>query len=254
MNNRNSSRPENITPFQIVLLVLSVYVLVAIFIDLAFQLPPEVARLLQATDNFICFIFLADFFVRFTNAERKLSFLKWGWVDFVSSIPTIDILRWGRLIRVVRLMRLMHAFRSIRVIAMFIAENRARSGLAAVTAAALLLLIGSSIAILTFEKTPNANIQTADDALWWALTTITTVGYGDKFPQTFEGRIVGAILMTGGISLFGVLTASLASYFTKANEKPSELNVILEELRCIRQKLETLEIHQSNNPNRNPGL
>lgn len=239
----NSVAEDKITPFQIVLVVLSVYVLIAIFVDLAFPLPPEISKVLRTTDNLICFVFLGDFFVRFSRAERKLAFLKWGWIDFVSSIPAFDVLRFGRVVRIVRVLRLLHAFRSVRVIVSFISEQRERTGLAAVTATAILILVGSSIAILTFEQGANSNIRTADDAIWWAMATITTVGYGDKYPLTPEGRIVAAILMMAGISLFGVFTASVASYFTKDKTppQPNELMLIYQELRSIREKLELLE-------------
>jgi voltage-gated potassium channel len=71
----------------------------------------------------------------------------------------------------------------------------------------------SSIAILQFEKDVNSNIKTAEDAIWWSYVTITTVGYGDKFPITTEGRIIGAMLMTAGVGIFGTFTALVSSWF-----------------------------------------
>ena len=59
----------------------------------------------------------------------------------------------------------------------------------------------------------NSNIKTAEDAIWWSYVTITTVGYGDKFPITTEGRIIGAILMTTGVGIFGTFTALVSSWF-----------------------------------------
>ena len=77
------------------------------------------------------------------------------------------------------------------------------------------MVIFSSIAILQVETDPNSNIKTAEDAIWWAYVTITTVGYGDKFPVTTEGRIIAAVLMTVGVGLFGTFTAFLASWFVE---------------------------------------
>ena len=68
--------------------------------------------------------------------------------------------------------------------------------------------------MLLFESAAdNANIKTAGDALWWAYVTITTVGYGDRYPVTTPGRIIGVMLLTAGVGLYGVLTAYLANFF-----------------------------------------
>ena len=62
---------------------------------------------------------------------------------------------------------------------------------------------------------PDANIKTAEDALWWSYVTITTVGNGDRFPVTTGGRIIGTLLMTAGVGLFGTFTAFVSSWFLK---------------------------------------
>jgi voltage-gated potassium channel len=75
------------------------------------------------------------------------------------------------------------------------------------------MLIFGSIAILQVEQDPNSNIKTAEDSIWWAFVTITTVGYGDKYPVTTEGRIIAAFLMVAGVGLFGTFTGFIASWF-----------------------------------------
>jgi len=92
-------------------------------------------------------------------------------------------------------------------------QNKKQGALTSASIVAILMLIFSSIAILQVETDPNSNIKTAEDAIWWAYVTITTVGYGDKFPVTTEGRIIAALLMTVGVGLFGMFTAFLASWF-----------------------------------------
>jgi len=84
---------------------------------------------------------------------------------------------------------------------------------------AILLIIFSSIAILQVENAPASNIKTAEDAIWWSYVTITTIGYGDKFPVTIEGRIIAMLLMTVGVGLFGTFTAYIASIFVSDNKK-----------------------------------
>lgn len=82
------------------------------------------------------------------------------------------------------------------------------------TGATTLVGLCASLAVLDAERgAPDATITTFPDALWWTLSTITTVGYGDLYPVTPEGRLVAATLMVGGIALLGVLTGLVASWF-----------------------------------------
>jgi voltage-gated potassium channel len=67
-----------------------------------------------------------------------------------------------------------------------------------------------------------SNIKTFSDGLWWAVTTVTTVGYGDRFPTTTEGRLLAVLLMITGISLVGVITASVAAWFVKMSQEDSQ--------------------------------
>jgi voltage-gated potassium channel len=68
---------------------------------------------------------------------------------------------------------------------------------------------------------PDANIDSIAEALWWAVVTVTSVGYGDAFPMTAAGRVVAIVLMILGIGLFGILAAALASYFLATEEGPN---------------------------------
>lgn len=81
---------------------------------------------------------------------------------------------------------------------------------------ALFVAYISAIQITIIERSANgSNIKTFEDGLWWAITTVTTVGYGDRFPTTNEGRALAVLLMITGISLIGVITASVASWFVR---------------------------------------
>ncbi len=148
--------------------------------------------------------------------------MKWGWIDLIASIPTLDFMRAGRLLRLIRLIRILKAFRSTKLIVQHIFKNKIQGTLTSVSLIAVLMLLFSSIAILEFETDPNSNIKTAGDAVWWAYVTITTVGYGDKYPVTTEGRIIAAILMTVGVGLFGTFTAFVSSWFVKDNPTNKE--------------------------------
>ncbi len=197
----------------LIILILSIYVLGALLVDTFIKLPTEISSLLLKIDNFICIVFLLDFFIRFKKAENKLKFMKWGWIDLISSIPYVDILRVGRLFRLIRLFRVLRAFRSTKVLVHHIFKNKVKGTMTTVSMITVLIIISSSISILIVENVPESNIKTAEDAIWWAMVTITTVGYGDKFPVTTEGRIIAVVLMITGVSLFGVFTGYISSIF-----------------------------------------
>lgn len=217
-----SDLEKKFTLFQVVIVVLSLYVLISLVISTFLNLSPEIKQLLDYIDNLICIIFLVDFSIRFFQAKNKLKFMKWGWIDLISSIPTFDMFRAGRLLRLVRILRIMRAFRSTKVLLKFVFKKKAQGAFTTASIFAILIIIFSSIAILQVETTDNGNIKSAEDALWWAFTTITTVGYGDKFPVTTEGRIIGVILMTAGIGLFGVFTGFIASWFVEEHKREDD--------------------------------
>lgn len=219
MNKPEDKAPEKLGFLNILILVLSMYVLIALMIDTFIKLPPEVSRILILIDNIICGVFLFDFAKRFYQSDNKLKFMKWGWIDLISSIPTLDFMRAGRALRLVRLLRILRAFRSTKHLVHHVFKSRMQGTLTAAAIIAVLMVIFSSIAILQVETDPNSNIKTAEDAIWWAYVTITTVGYGDKFPVTTEGRIIASLLMTVGVGLFGTFTAFLASWFIEQTKK-----------------------------------
>lgn len=204
--------------FNIIILVLSLYVLISLIVSTFFVLSDEVTVLLNYVDNVICIVFLVDFAIRFKKANNKLVFMKWGWIDLISSIPYIDFLRAGRVLRLIRLIRVFKAFKATKLIFEHINKNKKQSALTSVALISFLMVIFSSIAILQFEKDVNSNIKTAEDAIWWSYVTITTVGYGDKFPITTEGRIIGAVLMTMGVGIFGTFTALVSSWFIEKKD------------------------------------
>lgn len=206
---------EKLNFFNLLIIILSFYVLGSLIVDTFFKLSPEISKVLVYVDNVICVIFLIDFIIRFKRAENKISFMKWGWIDLIASIPTLDFMRAGRLLRLIRLIRVLRAFRSTKHIVQHVFKNKVEGTLTSAALIAVLVLLFSSIAILQFETDPNSNIKTAEDAIWWSYVTITTVGYGDKYPVTTEGRIIAAVLMTIGVGLFGTFTAYVSSLFVK---------------------------------------
>jgi voltage-gated potassium channel len=97
-----------------------------------------------------------------------------------------------------------------------VVQRRAQSTLLTAVLAAILMLEVGALLILTVERAANqANIRTGVDALWWSIVTLSTVGYGDKYPVTTAGRVLGVIAIVVGVGLFSALTSFLAQWFLK---------------------------------------
>ena len=212
------------------MLALCVYSLAILVYQTSQPIDPSTVTILESADFFVCVIFLIDFGISLRRAPNKWRYLRtWGWLDLLSSIPTLNAARWGRAARVLRIFRVLRGLRAAKFMANVVQEKRAENALLAVSLVALMLVTFCSIAVLQFEAQPGANIQSANDALWWAVTTITTVGYGDRYPITVEGRLIAVILMSAGVGLFGTFSGLLASWFV--GESGSSMNAEVAALR-----------------------
>jgi voltage-gated potassium channel len=245
--NETGANSEKVGLFQIVILILSIVVLGALGADTVFKLPKEISEILQTLDTLVCVLLLTDFGIRFYKAESKLAFMKWGWIDLIASIPNLPILRIGRLVRILRIIRLLRAIRATQKISSLLLKNKFQTGVTSVVLTSFLLIMFCSIAILICEQQdPDANIKTAGDAIWWSVSTMTTVGYGDVYPITAEGRIVAMVLMISGIGLFGILSGLAASFFVGSKQQGivHEENKILARLEKLEEKIDHLKRNQ----------
>jgi len=245
----SEDRPEPQSPslrarqsYQIFMLALCVFALVALAVERLFDFGPDVSRLIQYADFGVCLVFLLDFAYSLATARNRRSyFLTWGWIDLLSSIPAVDAFRIGRAARILRIFRILRGVKATRVLSSVVLERRAESAFLAASLVSFLILLLASISIMSFEDVPEANIKGAEDALWWAFVTMTTVGYGDHFPVTSEGRLVGALLMVAGVGLFGTFSGFVASWFLapKAAQSRSEIEALREEIAALRQVIQT---------------
>jgi voltage-gated potassium channel len=159
-------------------------------------------------------IFLADFLYRiFTAPSAGAYFFKhFGWADLLASLPfqQFKVLRIFRLIRVYRLLRQV----GTKTIGRALVKDRAGSSLYVLLFMGISVLEFGSLTILRVEQgAPGANITTASDALWYTIVTISTVGYGDQYPITDAGRVIGAGIIVVGVGIFGTFTGYLANFF-----------------------------------------
>ena len=172
-------------------------------------------------DIVLTLFFLFDFAYRIltTSAKSAYFFKKWGWADLLACLPMFRIFRLFRIVRAARLMRTFGPKNMLNEVI----NNRAGSALYITIFSIVVLAEFAAIFVLKAEaQNPNANLTTGGDAVWWVFVTITTVGYGDKYPTTGTGRVLGVIVMFCGIALLGVLTSFLASFFVAQPKKKEE--------------------------------
>jgi len=231
-----------VRPYELYVLIISVVSLVVLAVDALWRLTPATHQVLGFADTALCALFFLDFLRSFARSpNRRRYFFRTGWLDLVSSFPAIGYLRLGRLSRIARIIRLLRAMRSFRAIGQTISRHRRESALLAAGLVCLLMTIFASLAILQFEQHPESNIRTAGDAVWWAFGTVTTVGYGEHYPMTLEGRLVAAMLMAAGVGLFGTLSGLVASWFIHHGEQEHteiELTKLTVEVAALRVAVE----------------
>ena len=162
----------------------------------------------------VSLVLFLDFLYRLLSAESRTTyfFRRFGWADLLASLPLaqLKVLRIFRLIRVYRLLREYGA----RNVGRSLLVDRAGSALYTLLFVAILVLEFGSLEMLNIERTaPGANITSASDAIWYTIVTISTVGYGDQYPVTNPGRVMGSIIIVIGVAIFGTLTGFLANSF-----------------------------------------
>jgi voltage-gated potassium channel len=204
--------------YNIFILVLTIGSLV-LMVMLLLPIDDATRQVVTLYDNLICVVFLIDFALNLAGARPTRAYLvgQRGWLDLLGSLPALGIVQFAVLLRLARLSRLARIVRLLgrgerkRLLADILA-NRGQYAATITILLAGIVLVSASVLILQFEsRSPDANIKTGGDALWWGVVTITTVGYGDRYPVTALGRLTGVFVMTTGIGIIGALASILAS-------------------------------------------
>jgi len=202
------------TAYEIFIGVLSILSIVNLVLVYAVRGDPSLQTVLSVMNGLFSVIFLIDFVYRIFTAPSatRYFFRDFGWADLLASLPfaQFKILRVFRLVRVYRLLRAL----GVRTVVRTLVRDRANSALMTLLMMGILVLQFGSLSMLAIEEhAEGASITTASDALWYTIVTIATVGYGDTYPVTNLGRILGGMIIIVGIGIFGTFTGYLANVF-----------------------------------------
>lgn len=238
------------------LLVLSLLLIPVLLVPIAWpHMPHDVAESFSVADYGIWAVFAVEYLLLLTLAPDRRRFARTHLLEL--ALVLLPMLRPLRIMRSARALRAVRVGRAAVGAGTALAISRRQVALNAALyapVAAAVVVVASAVFVLDLERDAHgANITTLPDALWWAATTITTVGYGDHYPVTAGGRIVAVTLMVIGIGLLGVVTASVAAAFVRWAAEPAEvedehehaeqrveLAEVLAELRAVRTELVAL--------------
>jgi voltage-gated potassium channel len=242
------ARSNSYNIFILVLTVLSLTIMVVMLLPLS----QATLDLLRFYDNMVCIIFLIDFFYTlFTTPKKSDYFIKErGWLDLLGSIPSLGIAQYGGLLRLARIGRFARIARLMRgenkkALVKDVLTHRSQYAGFITVLLTLIVLTVSSVLVLQFESlSPDGKILTGPDAFWYAMVTITTVGYGDFYPVTAGGRITAIFIMIAGMGIIGVLASLMSSLLLGGppeEEVAGSEPVTKAELGAVQQKLDGME-------------
>ncbi|MEA2238390.1 MAG: voltage-gated potassium channel [Thermoanaerobaculia bacterium] len=176
----------------------------------------------QRIDLAIALIFLGEFLLRFSKAENRRHFLRHFWWELLAAIPITShaarVFRGLPLLRAIRVIRLLRLVRLTARVRVLIQDSNAfvhGAWLIEISTTVVALVSAAALSFHYFEHGTNTNVHTVADSFWWAIVTVTTVGYGDIYPITTGGRLIVVGLMLIGIGTLGLYTAAIAGFVVK---------------------------------------
>lgn len=225
------------------LLLLAVAMVPLLVVELAFEPDGGLGAALMAAEWFIWAAFAFEYVVRLVLTPARWRFVRRNLPDlFIIALPFLRPLRIVRSARALRLLRLARVAAFLWKATQTGRSLLTRHGLHYALLVSAVVVVGAAGLVFALEDGGAGPINSFGDSLWWAVTTVTTVGYGDTFPVTPAGRGVAAFLMLAGISLFGVLTANVAAFFVEKQEADGtseKLDEVLRSLTAIEERLES---------------
>jgi voltage-gated potassium channel len=213
------------------LVILAIAMVPLLVIPLMVELPAAVEAAFVAADWLIWAAFAFEYFVRLALTTERWRFVRREWPSLL--LVLLPFLRPLRVVRSARALQLLRLGRLIGALGTVVKDGRSllfRHNLHYAVLITLVVVVGSGAATWALEENGGGSIDSLGDALWWAVTTVTTVGYGDMFPVTPAGRAIATFLMLSGIALFGVLTANIAAFFVEQDQEDDPLAAKVDEI------------------------
>lgn len=235
-NPRSQERYDRaVKRLQLPMTVLALALLPVLLLPVLYDLSADAQRALSIASAVLWAAFVAEYVLLLRLAPDRRRHVRTHLPDLVLiALPML------RPLRALRILRVFGVGASLAVGASKGGASVARQGLLWTFGVVVVLLGSLSAVVLDLERdAADGNIKSYGDALWWAVTTSTTVGYGDRYPTTGAGRAVGVVVMLCGIAVLGVLTAAVASWFVKANEAEPAAD-LLTEVAELRQEIAAL--------------
>ncbi|WP_221074739.1 potassium channel family protein [Agarivorans aestuarii] len=240
----------HVNAFDLVMLLLSLIAIVIVSSLLFYPADSQLRALLINLDTLICVVFIAHFLVSAIRSKSPLSYCKHHWIDLVASIPMVEALR---LLRFFHAIKLIKAISEQRHLLASLKHRRVESAAATVLFTLLVIILLGSIGILLAEQDQaGSQISSAGEALWWAVVTISTVGYGDFVPVTDAGRIIAGVMILTGVGFFGAISGLMSTVLLRGKSQPEhqieqllleqqqEQQLIKQQLNQIQQQLDEL--------------
>ncbi|HEY93977.1 MAG TPA: potassium channel family protein [Dehalococcoidia bacterium] len=216
---------ERIT--ELPLLILSFAMIPLLVGPFFWHLSPEEESVFVALDVFVWALFAVDLIIKIVVTPKRLPYIKRHWLEVLVVVVPF--------------------FRPLRILRIFLFGSRAWVGARRLVNIDFLLVYGIGLVIIsativaTVEGGEGASIHSFTDALWWAVVTITTVGYGDMVPVTVAGRAIAFVLMLGGIAFFSGVTANLASFLVKgSDDSDDKILKLADEIKELKQEIAKL--------------
>ena len=241
------------------LFIMGVAILAMVLVSWQFFLSPDspLVDLFSIFDYVFCGIFVLDYVHQIVVSENRIKYIfTWGIFDLASSIPIVGPFR---VLRFAKMFRVLYVIRSIRVLGAMLRRDLVASAVTGVLLFSTVIVVSCCIGVLHLEMgAPDANIHTAEDVAWWAVVTISTVGYGELFPVTPGGRILSVFIMVVGIGSFATLVGAVAGTMLRGaganpkfskhmlpggeeTETDSAVRELIQKNRMLVERLEQLE-------------
>jgi len=210
---------------------LSILVLIAVtfaFLDLTGKISIISSQELLLIENCILIIFAIDYFIRLLLSDNKRTYIKTHIFDLIAIIPFNSLFRAFRFVSIIRFFMVTEVLQMVRLIRLvaFVTKLKNKMSAFLITNGFIYVILATIVTVLMSASgiyyAESHLIKSFEDAIWWSIVTVTTVGYGDIVPVTLLGRIIAVFLMATGTTFLGIYIGTITSYFIKSKRKQNK--------------------------------